>query len=222
MSPSEKPSLAVVGAGGHSRVVVDIIERQGHYRIAGILDAKGRAGETFCGHPVLGPESTLADRPDITHVIVAIGDNWVRRRVVDKLVALRTNLHFGTAVHPSAIVARDVRIGEGTVVMAGAVVNPGTAIGRHAIVNTSTSLDHDNRIGDFAAVLPGALTGGDVTVGDYAVLALGCRVLHGVTIGTHAVVGAGALVTRDVADATLVYGTPARDVRKRQPGDVYL
>jgi acetyltransferase-like isoleucine patch superfamily enzyme len=43
-----------------------------------------------------------------------------------------------------------------------------------------------------------------------ASLGAGAILLPGITIGRFAMVGAGALVTRDVSDHTLVYGSPAR------------
>jgi acetyltransferase-like isoleucine patch superfamily enzyme len=47
-----------------------------------------------------------------------------------------------------------------------------------------------------------------------AAVGTGSTILCGVTIGENAVVGAGSVVTRDVADNTIVAGNPARLLRR--------
>ena len=53
-----------------------------------------------------------------------------------------------------------------------------------------------------------------VTIGDGSWLGTGAVVLPGVSIGRHVVVGAGAVVTHDIADRSVVVGSPARIVRR--------
>jgi sugar O-acyltransferase (sialic acid O-acetyltransferase NeuD family) len=129
---------------------------------------------------------------------------------------------FVTAIHPSAQLGHNVRIGNGSVVMAGAVINSDAHVGEFCIVNTNASLDHDCSMGDFSCLLPGATVGGDTRIGRFSVVALGARVIHGITIGEHVVVGAGATVLSDLPDQCVAVGTPARIVRKREPGEKYL
>lgn len=215
--------IVVIGASGHAEVVIDVLERQGIYRIKGLIDrsAKGH----LMGYEVLGTESDLAGivrEREIAGGIVAIGDNWTRHRVVDALTTLLPGFAFVTAIHPSAQIGRNATVGRGSVVMAGAVINPNARVGAFCVVNTNASLDHGSVMGDFSGLLPNAATGGNVLIGAFAAVCQGANVIHGVEIGEHTVIGAGATVFEDMPPRVVAYGTPARVIRAREPGDPYL
>ena len=206
-----KEKLVVFGAGGHAKVVIDIIEQQGNYEITGLLDddLKHR-GRRFFGYPVLG---TRADLPallsaQLRHAIVAIGDNADRAAVAAQLDQL--GWRFANAVHPRASIGRGVNIGPGSVVMAGCVVNADAYLGAQVIVNTGATVDHDCRIEDNVHIAPGCHLCGNVGVGQGSLLGAGSTVTPGVSIGKRVIVGAGSTVIRDVADETRVSGSPAR------------
>ena len=217
--------VVVIGCSGHAKVVIDIIERQGLYKIAGLLDSYKPWGTTLSGYQVIG---TCDDVPalmashQVEGGIVAIGDNWQRSKIVEHLTGVVPEFPFITAVHPSVQIGADVEIGRGTVVMAGAVINPGCKVGDFCIVNTRASLDHDSVMGDFSSLAPAATTGGNVQIGAFSVVAIGAIVLHDIRIGEHTVIGAGATVLKDIPDSVVTFGTPARIIRKRNPGDIYL
>jgi sugar O-acyltransferase (sialic acid O-acetyltransferase NeuD family) len=223
LSPLKR--IVVIGCSGHAEVVVDIVEKQGLYDVAGFLDSYKPLGMSLAGYQVLG---TCEDLPTlitggrVNGGIVAIGDNWLRWKVVTQLIELAPAFPFLTAVHPSAQIGAGVEIGRGTVVMAGAVINPGCSVGDFCIVNTRASLDHDSVMGDFSSLAPAAVTGGNVQIGAFSVVAIGAIVAHAVRVGEHTVIGAGATVLRDVPDRVVAYGTPARIIREREPGDPYL
>lgn len=208
---SEIRSLYLIGAGGHARVVADILNAAGVCPAAFVDRAPTR--REIAGVPVI-PGETIPDSS--ASVIVAIGDNFVRERIAAGFA------RFAVAIHPTAVLGGDVEIGEGSVVMAGAVINAGARIGRHCIVNTRASIDHDCVICDFAHVAPGATLGGGARVGRGSMIGLGANVIHGREIGDYSVVGAGSTVVRDIADGVLAVGTPARAIRSRAPGDRYL
>ncbi|MBI3172740.1 MAG: acetyltransferase [Chloroflexi bacterium] len=217
--------IVIVGASGHGKVVADVVERDGKFAILGWIDSYKPAGGEFFGYPVLGAEDALFDlwqRREIVGGLIAIGDNWSRGRMVEKIHSLAADFVFVTAVHPSAQIARGVSIGVGTVLMAGVVVNSDSRIGAHCILNTRASLDHDCVMDDCSSLAPGVTTGGTVTIGAYSAVSLGVNILHGKTVGAHTVVGAGALVREDLPDHCVAYGVPARVIRRRAEGEKYL
>ncbi|BCG57427.1 acetyltransferase [Paenibacillus sp. URB8-2] len=218
-----KKNIVVFGAGGHAKAVTDAIEREGRYRIAGLLDSYKAAGSEVYGYRILGNEQYLLEhREEIDGGIVAIGDNWGRAGIVDRISSLCPDFPFVTAVHPGAWIARGAVLGQGTVVMAGAVVNSDTVIGEHCVLYPKASVDHDSRVGDYATLAPGATTGGNVSIGEYSVLSLGANVIHSVRIGEHTVIGAGATVLADIGGYAVAYGTPAVIARSRAAGERYL
>lgn len=206
--------IAIIGAGGHAKVVADVVERASAGRIVGFVDDfAGNAPSPVFGIPVLGPRETLASLHscgDIRAVIVAIGDNVIRARVAAWCV--EHGIPLARAVHPAASVSRGVEIGAGTVVMAGAVLNADTRIGANVIVNTRASVDHDGDIGDGVHLAPGSTLCGRAVIGAGSFICAGATVIPNRTIGAGVTVGAGATVLHDIPDGLTVVGTPARPV----------
>lgn len=215
-----KKDILIFGTGGHAKVVIDLIEKAGVYRIAGLV-AKGAGTREFFGYPVLGRDEDLPGlAPRLG--IVAIGDNWIRRSAVAAISKLCPDFKFVSAVHPSAQIGRAVQIGEGSVIMAGVCINSDTQIGAHCIVNTGARVDHDNLMGDYASIAPGATTGGQVRLGELSALGLGASVIQGIEIGSHTVIGAGAVVVEPLPANVVAYGAPCRKIRERTSGQPYL
>ncbi len=201
--------LLIIGAGGHARVLIDIAEKQGRFRVFGLLDESAReTGATVMGYPILGGREQLNRRALPSHAIVAIGSPVHRAAWQEALEEL--GFQLAILVHPAAQVARDVEIGAGTVLMAQVAVNPGTRLGRGVIINTGASVDHDCDIGDFAHVAPGARLAGGVRIGARAHIGIGSCIIQRIEIGHDAVVGAGAAVVRPVPSGITVGGVPAR------------
>jgi sugar O-acyltransferase (sialic acid O-acetyltransferase NeuD family) len=214
----------VVGASGHGKVIIDIIEKQGRYTIVGLIDDSKDPGSKLMGYEVLGPQNEITNlvaRGRISGGIVAIGHNWVRHQVVESIRDRVPGFCFINAIHPSARIAREVRIGVGVALMAGVSVNPGTRIGDFCYINTNASVDHDNTLGDFSCLQPNAATGGNVRIGAFSTLAMGANVIHGMNIGEHTIVGAGSTVLTDVPDLVVAFGSPSRVIRSRKPEDSY-
>lgn len=202
-----------------------MLERSGVFEIVGLIVSNLPPGTICFGCRVLGSEldlPVLIEQYGIQAGSIGVGDNWARSQFLARIERICPTLPFVTAVHPSAQIGRDVRIGDGTVIMAGAVVNSGSEIGRFSIVNTKASLDHDGRMGAFTSLAPGVTVGGNVAIGDFSAISLGASVIHRVRIGSHSVIGAGAVVIRDVPERVVAFGVPAIVVRGRAPGDEYL
>lgn len=199
--------VLIIGAGGHAKVVADIVLRNGDNLIGFLDDSDEKQGVTvFKDYKVIGKVLDAEEYKDC-YFIVAIGDNHIRAEVAGKL-----NVKYYTAVHPNATIADTVKIGEGTVVMAGVVINPDTIIGEHCIINTSCSIDHDNKIGDYVHISPGAHLAGSVSVGNNSWICIGVIIINNISIVDGIIVGAGATVLSDINEPGTYVGCPAKKI----------
>ncbi len=195
--------LIIIGASGHGRVVADIAREAGYTSIQ-FLDDDSTL--TVCGeYSVVGncDRMTVFD----CDFIVAIGNAAIRRMMQERLE--RNGKVLATLIHPSAVVAKDVRLGTGTVVMAGVVINPGVVIGKGCIINTCSSVDHDCLVGDYVHISVGAHLAGTVHIGMETWIGAGATVSNNISIIEKCVVGAGAVVVRDIKEQGTYIGVPA-------------
>lgn len=206
--------MFIFGASGHAKVVLDAARLQGHDVLAVFDDNPALAGGRFMGCPVPGGREALLPwclESGVTAGIVAIGQNQVRARVADWLLA--SGLRLVSVVHPAAIVAAGVTLGEGSVLMAGVVINSDSRIGANCIVNTGATVDHDCDLGDAVHIAPGCHLCGNVRVGGETLVGAGSVVIPGIRIGCHALIGAGSTVVCDQADGIKAAGSPCREMK---------
>jgi UDP-perosamine 4-acetyltransferase len=211
-----------LGAGGHAKVVIEILRLNGGYTLHGLLDKDPGLWYTdVFGLPVLGDDSMLPGlhRQGITHAFIGLGSTGEigpRRRLYD--LARENGFHPVAAIHPGAIVSASVEVGKGPTIMAGALINPDAKLGDNVIINTGAIVEHDCVIGDHVHVATGAQLASTVTVGAGAHVGIGASVRQSITIGEGAVVGAGAVVVKDVEPGLVVAGVPARALKPNQAG----
>lgn len=203
--------VVILGASGHAKVIADIVKKNNDILI-GFLDDNLEIQNkiVFDSKKVLG---TIEDvyKYSGCYFIIGIGNNKVRKIISNKY----SNLKWYTAIHPNAVIANEVKIGEGTVIMAGTVINIGTKIGKHCIVNTSSSLDHDNVLEDYVHVSPGSHLAGTVRIGEETWICAGVTIINNISIANDNVIGAGATVIRNIEDSNSTYvGVPIRKIDK--------
>jgi len=210
--------VVIVGAGGHGKVVLDVLRAAGRFEPVGFLDADpSLAGQTVGGLPVLGAVNLLPKlRQQKVHAaIVAIGDNRTRMRYAALL--REQGMELVTAVHPAAVVSPAAWLGANVVVSAGAVVCTEARVDDSAIVNTSAVVDHECHVGQAAHVAPAACLAGRVRVGPLAFVGIGAQVIQCRSVGEGATVAAGAVVIEDVPPFATAVGVPARVIKVTPP-----
>jgi sugar O-acyltransferase (sialic acid O-acetyltransferase NeuD family) len=168
----EEVRVAIVGAGGYGRVVLDVLLASGlGERVFGFYDdAHAALSGEVRGIPILGDigmlKSILSVEP--VHVVVAITDNGTRLRVANSLRAL--GARFLRVVHPLAYASEAAMIGDGCVLAAGAVVHPDAAVGSHCFLGPGSVVDRDAEVGAGTWISAGAVVGSGARVGDRVVL----------------------------------------------------
>jgi UDP-perosamine 4-acetyltransferase len=209
-------NLVGLGAGGHARVLVELIRKRGgsvHGFLVGDADFSATGEARFEGAPILGTDDLLAElhAQGLRRAFIGLGS--VRAsRVREKLVGLcdEHGFELPALVDQNALISETVALADGVQVLPGAIINAGATVGRATIINTGAIVEHDCEIGAFAHVSPGSRLGGGVSIGDAAHIGLGACILQGIRIGEDATVGAGAVVIQDVPPGATAVGVPAR------------
>lgn len=202
--------VIVIGAGGHSSVIIEIIESMidsgKDLKIKGLLDDNEKVSE-FMGYKIIDKiENAMLYNDENTEYVIAIGNNQTRKKIYSKF----KNLKYFTAIHPSAIVSKSSVIKEGTVVMARAVINANSEVGSHVIINTGAIIEHDNKIGDFCHISPGATLCGGVTIGEETHIGANSTIIQYKSVGSKTIIGAGATVISDIKSNVVAIGCPAK------------
>ncbi len=196
--------MLLYGASGHARVVKDCI-----------ISSGGEVKSIFDDNPdVIQLDNVrVVGYYDPAHqpeqpIIISIGDNLVRKKIVSKI-----KHSFGKGIHKAATVSPSSEVGEGTVAMPGAIVNAGSTVGKHCIINSNSVVEHDCDLGDFVHISPNVTLCAEVSVGEGTHIGAGSIVIPGKAIGKWCVIGAGAVIIQDIPDYSMVVGVPGKIIR---------
>jgi sugar O-acyltransferase (sialic acid O-acetyltransferase NeuD family) len=218
-------NIIIIGGGNQASYTIEIIELDPTYCIVGIVDSLHEIGTIVHGYRVIGRQNQIAeitDKYDVRSGIIAIGDNYSREKVYKEIVQQVPNFLFIKAIHPTAVIGKNVEIGQGTLIMAGVIVNINSKIGDFGFLATGAIIDHECTLEGFTSVSAGSIFGGLVTLKKYSAVTLGATVVDRITIGQNTVVGAGAVVTKSLPDNVVAYGVPAKAMRNRKQGEKFL
>lgn len=204
--------IILIGAGGHSKMIEDIIAVQRNYELYAVLDDAFEQTEIKNG--VIQAHTSLIDRLDVEQYTfcLAIGNNATRKRLF-KHFSIPIS-QYATIIHPSAVVSASASIGYGTVILPNAVINANAIIGNHGIINTNAVVEHDNDLADYVHISPSATLSGTVTVEQGAHIGTGATVIPMQTIGKWTSIGAGAVVINNIKDYATAVGVPAIIIRR--------
>ncbi len=204
--------LAIIGAGGHGKVVADCAEQQGCYDEIFFLDAVFPGTDKVLHWPLQGTDKDWRKFIGEADFAVAIGNNKVRLDFAHRILDAGGNL--ATIKHPSAQVSQYASIGVGTVVFANAVINCSANIGTAAIINTSATIDHDCEIGQACHISPGANIAGGVVIGDCSWVGIASNIIQCLTVAQNVMIGAGSTVTENITIPGTYVGSPAKIIYK--------
>lgn len=192
-----KPPIILLGAGGHCRSCIDVVEQNGRFTIAGIVDRAGASsGDDLFGYRIIGTDDDLASlRRQYQYALVTTGQIQsaaIRVKLFEKLDGL--GFQLPSIVSPKAHVSSHATVAGGSIVMHGAIVNAAARIGRNCILNTNSLVEHDATIGDHCHVSTGAIVNGGSSLGAYSFLGSHATMIHGIQTPPHLFFKAGKLV----------------------------
>lgn len=206
-----RSSIIVIGAGGHAKVVVEILRATGHH-VEYCVGLEGSSSRCLDVPVLYGNDHLLALRKDgYALAFPAIGSNFAREEVGK--YALAIGFELVNAISPNSVISSSTIVGRGVAIMSGAVLNAESRVDDLAIVNTGATIDHDTHVSYGAHIAPQVALAGNVRIGRRALLGIGCVAIPGVCVGDDAVVGAGSVVISDVPDGVVAVGVPAKIVR---------
>jgi sugar O-acyltransferase (sialic acid O-acetyltransferase NeuD family) len=162
-----KPEIILVGAGGHCRSCIDVIEQENRFAIAGVVDRpETEQDDDVLGYPVLGSDDDLpALRRKYEYALVTVGQIHsaaIRIKLFNQLLSL--GFVLPSIVSPLGYVSKHANVGAGTIVMHHALINAGARVGDNGIVNTKALIEHDAVIGDHCHVSTGAIVNGGASI----------------------------------------------------------
>lgn len=196
--------IYLYGAGGHAKVIAEILELCGKKVQATFDDDPSKFIWNIPALQYPGPFDATKDE-----LILSIGDNFIRKKISMKL-----NVNYCSATHPASVISKCATTGYGTVIMGGVLINADTNIGKHCIVNSSASIDHDCMLEDYVHISPNATLCGGVHISECCHIGAGAIVIPNVKIGENTIVGAGAVVVNHLPANVTAVGNPARIIKK--------
>jgi sugar O-acyltransferase (sialic acid O-acetyltransferase NeuD family) len=192
--------IILVGAGGHARACIEVIELFGHYKIAGLVEKDEENSQGNLGYAVIGTDDDLKNlQQKYSNALVTVGQiksPATRIKLFDLLNQLNYSLPF--IISPNAYVSKHAQIGDGTIVMHNAIVNANARIGKNCIINNKALIEHDAVIGDHCHISTGAIVNGEVVVGNESFIGSGVVTKQCISIGNNSVIGAGVVVKRNI------------------------
>lgn len=203
-----KNQVIVLGAGGHAKVVIEILTETG-YQVSYCVGDEN-SPQKCLGVNVLHGDFHLPKLRDAgySYIFPAIGSNIIRERTA--AYAIQLGYELVNAISPYATISPSLILGKGIAIMSGAVINAACQIDNLAIINTGAIIEHDCHIEFCAHIAPQCALAGNVQVGERAFVGIGTTIIPGITIGNGAIIGAGSVVISNIPSSVRALGHPAK------------
>lgn len=195
-----KEKLILIGGGGHSKSCIDVIEQEGRFTIAGIVDMPEKKQLTVLGYSIIGSDGDLTELiKDFPNVLITLGQIKSPARRMELFNELKQmGARFPVITSPLSYVSPHARVGEGTIVMHHALINARASVGKNCIINNKALVEHDAVIEDHCHISTGAIVNGGVKIGSGSFLGSNAVCKEYVEIGENAVIGCGAIVVNNI------------------------
>lgn len=214
MSFMNKKPLILIGSGGHCRSCIDVIESTHDWYIHGILDEKGKYGNSVLGHKIIADDSQIRTfAEEGYYFLIAVGqikNSISRRRIYKSLID--TDAKLATVVSPYAYVSRHSNIGLGTIIHHFAFINANVNIGNNCIINTGAVIEHDSQVGNHTHISTNSTINGTVCIGERCFVGSGAVIRNNISIVDDVIIGAASLVSKNIIEPGTYLGSPANRI----------
>ena len=211
----KKENIILVGGGWHCKSCIDVIEQEGRFSIAGIVDMPEKLGEKILDYEVLWTDDDLPLlAKKYSNYLITVGQiksNKTRVKLFAILNKLKVNLPI--IISPRSYVSKHSEISRGTVIMNGAIVNANAKIGVNCIVNTKALVEHDVIIGNHCHISTNAAVNGQCVIGDNCFVGSNSVIANNINIISGVLLGAGAVVVKNINRKGVYFGNPARKLK---------
>jgi sugar O-acyltransferase (sialic acid O-acetyltransferase NeuD family) len=198
--------ILLIGAGGHARACIDVIELFGQFKIVGLVEKDESMTDANLGCPIVGTDKDLGDlRKKYKYALITVGQiksPEIRTKLYQRLKEL--NFTLPAIISPNAYVSKHAQIGEGTIIMHGVIINANAKIGNNCIINNRALIEHDAVIGDHCHIATGAIINGEVSVGNETFIGSSAVTKQAISIGKNCVIGAGVVLKNDIESNKVV------------------
>tara|TARA_B100001123_G_C14973923_1_gene892819 strand:- start:233 stop:841 length:609 start_codon:yes stop_codon:yes gene_type:complete len=196
--------IILIGAGGHSRSCIDVIEMQRKYKIIGLIDNKKKSSLNY---KIIGSDNELKKfSKKIHYALITIGqitNSKIRENLFKK--ALNCGFKFPTIISPLSYVSKHASIEEGTIVMHGSIINAGAKIGKNCIINSKSLIEHDVVIGDHCHLATRSTVSGGVTIKRNSFVGSCSVIKQNLKIGKNCFINANLFLQKDLKDNSKYY-----------------
>lgn len=211
----KKPEIILIGGGGHCKAVIDVIETENKFQIAGVVDVPENLGQKILNYEIIAKDN---DIPGLTkqykYFFITVGhiQSPVLRIKLFNFVK-KSGGELPVIISPNAHVSKHAKIGEGTIIMHNTIINAGSEIGDNCIINNKALIEHDCRIGSNCHISTNTIINGNCVVGNDS-FAGSCSVLkNGISIVPGTIIGAGAVVINNLSKSGVYVGNPAQKIK---------
>ena len=210
-----KKQIILIGAGGHCKSCIDVLESENKFEIIGILDLPNRFGQDILGYKIIGNDNDIPqlakDGQNFLLTVGHLGDSKKRIKLFNLVKSNGGNLPV--IISPTSYVSIHSEIGEGTIIMHQAIVNAETEIGVNCIINSKSLIEHDCRVGDDCHVSTGAILNGNVTIGSDCFIGSNTTFVNGLTLTNSVFIGINSLVSKSIKEEGIYVGSPLRKIK---------
>ncbi|MEZ8802820.1 acetyltransferase [Vibrio splendidus] len=209
--------IAVYGASGFGKEVIPLVKSvySSDYDLVFIDD--NFDGLNLNDYKVFKYEEFINTNHCKKYAVIAIADANVRKALADKLTS--DGIEHLDIHSKNSVLLDSNKIGKGSILCPFTTITSNVQIGDFFHANLYSYVAHDCVIGDYVTFAPSVKCNGNVVVEDFAYIGTGAVIKQGtpkrpIVIGEGAVVGMGAVVTKSVKAGDIVFGNPAKSLKR--------